>query len=105
MSQVSSLYFLSTSSNKHDGASAAEVAARAAYHTIDRSILHYAKLILSFKERVAEERAKTAHPSVSQNDLDEYLNKLGANLVGVLSPIEERLFGFLRKNSIISKVR
>ena len=79
-----------------------EVAARAAYHTIDISILHYAKLILSFKERVVEERAKTAPPTVSQNDLDEYWGPISSESYHLS---KRHFLDSSEKNSIISKVR
>lgn len=76
----------------------AEVAARTAYRSIDTAISQYGNSILIAKKVAASKRAKIAHPSVSQEVLDEFIDHLGGNNLD-LSPLQVQLFAFIRLNS------
>ena len=78
----------------------AEVAAKKAYHSIDIAIAHYAIFIHGCKKAASRARANVAHPPVSQTDLDNFLDdQLGGNRED-LSPLQVKLFDFLRATSI-----
>ena len=92
---VPGLFYLQSS--KEHGV--AEVAARMAYRSMHRDISRYAPIIIQFKKNAGENRAKIAHPTVSQTYLDEFINGLGGSEPN-LSPLEVRLFDHLRTTSI-----
>jgi hypothetical protein len=99
---VSALYYLKSSGRGVKDSEAIQ-AARAAYRTIDKSISLCAAPILNIKNLMAGERTKVAHPTVSQKDLDSYIDKLGGDDSDSdlsESPQLEKLFAFLRKTSL-----
>jgi len=73
--------------------------ARKAYRSIDVAISQYTPTILIAKKIVAVDRAKIAHPSLSQEHLDDFIENLGGSNPGLL-PLQIRLFTFLRTTSI-----
>jgi len=77
----------------------AERAAKIAYRTLDSDLRLWAAVIIERKQAVADTRAKVSHPPVSQLYLEEYLNSL-TDISFDLSPLEVRLFEYLRTNSL-----
>jgi hypothetical protein len=87
--------FYKQSSGAND---AVATAARSAYQSLNQSIRRLAPTIIRFKQVVSEKRRKVAHPTISQEYLDRFLDDLGANLLP-LSNLELRLFHYLRTTS------
>jgi len=77
---------------------AAAVAVEAAYHSISEDIFRYAVTISHLKRDISEDRHKFAHPVISQEFLDLFLDNLGAREPH-LTPLEVRLFDHLRATS------
>jgi hypothetical protein len=91
---VAGLYqCLRQSSNTSDTAT---IAARA---TMSRDIFRYADMIAHFKKSVGEDRNKFAHPPISQDFLELFLNDLGAS-ESRLTHHEVQLFYHLRTTTI-----
>src|ERR1700692_731577 len=80
------------------GNDAVATAARATYQSLSQSIRRLAPTIIRFKQAVSDERRKLAHPTISQEYLDGFLDDLGANSLP-LSDLELRLFHYLRTMS------
>lgn len=78
---------------------AATIAAKGAYRSMSKDICQLVTTILNFKRVVSDARTKFAHPTISQEFLDEFLDNLGAKQ-SYLSPLELRLFDHLRTTSI-----
>jgi len=80
---------------------AATIAAKGAYRSMSKDVCQLVTAILNFKRvvRVSDARTKFAHPTISQEFLDEFLDNLGAKQ-SYLSPLELRLFDHLRTTSI-----
>jgi len=94
-SPIVSTLFYKQSSGANDAVAAA---ARSAYQSLNQSIRRLALTIIHFKQFVSEERGKLAHPTISRQYLDRFLDDLGANLLP-LSDLELRLFHHLRTTS------
>ncbi|KIM77296.1 hypothetical protein PILCRDRAFT_12117 [Piloderma croceum F 1598] len=77
---------------------AAAIAAKAAYHSMSKDILRYVLMIAHFKSGVSEDRNKFAHPVISQEFMELFLDDLGAREPH-LSPLQVRLFDHLRTTS------
>jgi len=92
---IVSTLFYRQSSNAND---AATTAAKVAYQSLSAGIRQNASIIIRFKQNVSEERMKFAHPYVSQQYLDQFLDDLGARSLD-LSDLEHRLFHYLRTMS------
>jgi hypothetical protein len=83
---VSSLFYLHSSR----GQSESEVAARNAYRSMDKEIHTFATRIMMLKQADAEERAKVAHPPVSQAYLEQCISNL-LDDPSSFSPLKVRL--------------
>jgi hypothetical protein len=77
---------------------AAAIAAKAACHSMSRDIFQYVAMIAHFKKSVSEDRNKFAHPVISQEFLELFLDDLGAR-ESHLTPLQVRLFDHLRTTS------
>jgi hypothetical protein len=77
---------------------AAIIAAKAACHSMSRDIFQYVAMIAHFKKSVSEDRNKFAHPVISQEFLELFLDDLGAR-ESHLTPLQVRLFDHLRATS------
>ena len=69
--------------------------ATAAYQSLSQVIHCLIPITIHLKQYVSEERAKLAHPTISQEYLDQFLDNLGANALP-LSDLELQLFHYLR---------
>jgi hypothetical protein len=91
---VSTLFYTQSSSANN----AATTAAKVAYQSLSTDIRRNASIVIRFKQNVSEERTKCAHPHISQQYLDQFLEDLGAGSLD-LSDLERRLFHYLRTTS------
>ena len=88
---IVSTLFYRQSSGAND---AVTTAARVAYQLLSTGIHQSASIVICFKQSVSKERTKCAHPYVSQQYLDRFLDDLGARSLD-LSDLECWLFHYL----------
>lgn len=77
----------------------ATITAKGTYQSMSKDICRLITAILFCKQAVSDDRTKFAHPTISREFLEEFLESLGANNPH-LSHLELRLFDHLRTTLI-----
>lgn len=73
-------------------------AAKEAYQSLNACVHRNASIIIRIKQITSEKRTNVAHPTISQQYLDKFLNDIGPGSLD-LSHLEHRLFYYLRTTS------